>query len=81
MESIMKVVEVLGGGCNKCDILAKETKLAAENLGIEIDLKKVTDFAIIGAYGVMVTPALVVDGEVMFSGKVLKATEIEQYIK
>ncbi len=77
----MKVVKVLGGGCSKCEQLAKETKIAAENLGIEIELIKVDDFTEIAQYSVMVTPALVVDEELKFSGKVLKAKKIEKYLQ
>ena len=76
----MKIVKILGSGCAKCEKLAKETKKAAENLGIEIELVKVQDYEDIQSYGVMSTPALVVDEELKFSGKVLKSKEIEQYL-
>ena len=75
----MKVAKILGGGCAKCELLAKETKIAAENLGIEIEIIKIEDFNLIAGYGVMVTPALVVDEDLKFSGKVLKAKDIEKY--
>lgn len=77
----MKKVEVLGSGCKKCHTLAEEVKKAADNLGLEIDLVKVEDFATIMNYGVMTTPALVIDGEVKFSGKVLKAKDLEPYLQ
>ena len=76
----MKIVKILGSGCAKCEKLAKETKKAAENLGIEIDMIKVQDYEEIQSYGVMSTPALVVNEELKFSGKVLKSKEIEQYL-
>lgn len=76
----MKHIEILGGGCAKCDTLKKETEIAAQNLGIEIEIEKVTDFTKIAEYEVMVTPALVVDGELKFSGKVLKAQDLEPYL-
>ena len=76
----MKVAKILGGGCAKCNILALETQKAAANLGINLEIIKVEDFTEIAKYGVMVTPALVVDEELKFSGKVLKAEEIEQYL-
>lgn len=76
----MKKIEILGGGCAKCDILKKETEIAANNIGIEFNIEKVEDFARIASYGVMVTPALVVDGDLKFYGKVLKAEELEQYL-
>ena len=77
----MKVVKILGGGCPNCVKLAKETTLAAENLGVEIELVKVEDYTEIAKYNVMSTPALVVDEEVKSSGKVLKAAEIEAHLR
>jgi small redox-active disulfide protein 2 len=75
----MKNVKVLGGGCAKCEILAEETKKAAQAAGVEIQLEKITDFGQIMQMGVMKTPALVIDGHVKFSGKVLKAEELLPY--
>jgi small redox-active disulfide protein 2 len=77
----MKKIQVLGGGCNKCIILAEEVTKAAEEMGLQIELEKITDFKQIMAFGVMTTPALVVDGKVMFSGKVLKAEALKEYLK
>ncbi len=77
----MKKVQILGGGCSKCKILAEEVTLAAKEMGVEIELEKVTDFQKIIGFGVMTTPALVVDGKVMFSGKVLKAEALKEYLK
>jgi small redox-active disulfide protein 2 len=77
----MKKVQVLGGGCSKCKILAEEVTLAAKEMGVEIELEKVTDFEKIIGFGVMTTPALVVDGKVMFSGKVLKAEALKEFLK
>lgn len=76
----MKNIEILGGGCAKCEILHKETEIAAKNLGIEYSITKVDDFVKIAGYGVMVTPALVVDGEVKFSGKSVLAKDIEPHL-
>ena len=76
----MVKVEVLGSGCKKCKMLAEETTKAAKNLGIEIELVKVTDFTDIAKYGVMSTPGLVVNGDVKFSGEVKKAKEIEAFL-
>lgn len=76
----MKKIQVLGGGCSKCHVLADETIKAAAELGVDIDLEKVTDFQQIMAFGVMTTPALVVDGRVVFSGKVLKAEALKTYL-
>lgn len=76
----MKKVQVLGSGCDKCKTLAQEIAKAAETLGVEIELTKVEDFHEIMKFGVMTTPALVIDGEVQFSGKVQKAKKLEQYL-
>ncbi|HSQ42511.1 MAG TPA: thioredoxin family protein [Fibrobacteraceae bacterium] len=76
----MKKVQVLGGGCSKCITLADEVQKAAKEMSVEIDLEKVTDFQKIAAMGVMSTPALVVDGKVAFSGKVLKAEALKEYL-
>jgi len=76
----MKTVQILGGGCAKCDTLTNETKKAAENLGIEIDLQKVQDYSEIMKFGVMSTPALVLDGKVVFQGQVKKAADIEKLL-
>jgi small redox-active disulfide protein 2 len=77
----LKKVKVLGGGCNKCKILAEQVTIAAKQAGVEIELIKVEDFAEIAKYNVMVTPALVVDEDLKFSGKVVKAKDLEKYLK
>ncbi|WP_200277108.1 thioredoxin family protein, partial [Rhodovulum adriaticum] len=64
-----------------CDMMEMNTRTALENLGKEIEIGHVTDFAEIAQYGVMSTPALVIDGEVVTSGKVLTAKSIEELIK
>ena len=77
----MKKIQVLGGGCSKCKVLAEEVTKAAAEMGVAIELEKVTDFQKIMEFGVMTTPALVVDGQVKFSGKVLKAEALKEYLK
>lgn len=77
----MKKIQVLGGGCSKCTVLAQEVTQAAAEMGVAIELEKVTDFQKIMEFGVMTTPALVVDGQVKFSGKVLKAEALKDYLK
>jgi small redox-active disulfide protein 2 len=69
-------VKVLGSGCAKCNALELATKAALEQLGMDTTIEHVTDFAKIAAYGVMSTPALVVDGKVVSYGKVLKTEEV-----
>ena len=66
----MKKLQILGAGCPKCKKLAETAEAAAKALGIEYELEKVTDINEIMAFGVMMTPALVVDGEVKVVGKV-----------
>ena len=63
-------IEVLGSGCAKCNLLEQVTRDAVAKLGIDAEVVHVSDFAQIMAYGVMSTPALVVDGEVRLSGRV-----------
>jgi len=74
-------VKVLGSGCAKCNQLEAATKAALENLGMDTAIDHVTDFAEIAAYGVMSTPALVVDGKVVSYGKVLKTEEVEKILQ
>ena len=69
-------VKVLGSGCAKCNALEAATKAALEQLGMDTTIDHVTDFSQIAAYGVMTTPALVVDGKVVSYGKVLKTDEV-----
>ena len=66
----MKKLQILGTGCPKCKKLAENTESAAKALGIEYTIEKVTDISEIMKFGVMMTPALAVDGEVKVVGKV-----------
>lgn len=74
-------VKILGSGCKSCVQLGDNTKAALAELGIEADIIKVTDFSEIAGYGVMTTPALVIDEKVVSFGKVLKANEIIKLIE
>ena len=74
-------VKVLGGGCSKCETLLANTKEAVANVGVEAEVEYITDFAVIGSYGIMSMPALVVDEKVVSMGKVLKSSEIEELLK
>ena len=69
-------VKVLGSGCAKCNQLEAATKEALVQLGMADMIDHVTDFSQIAAYGVMTTPALVIDGKVVSYGKVLKTEEV-----
>ncbi len=66
----MITLQILGTGCSKCQKLAENAKAAAEALGLQYQLVKVTDLAEIGRLGVMITPALAVDGNVKCAGRV-----------
>ena len=69
-------VKVLGSGCAKCNQLEAATREALSKLGMSTEIEHVSDFAKIASYGVMSTPALVVDGKVVSYGKVLKSEEV-----
>lgn len=74
-------IKILGSGCKNCVNLAANAKEALDNLGVNGEIIKVTDFKEIASYGIMRTPGLVVDGKVVSSGKVLSAQEIAEIIK
>lgn len=74
-------VKVLGSGCANCNALEQAAKEALARLGMDTAVGHVTDFAQIAAYGVMSTPALVVDGQVVSSGRVLTADEAAELIR
>jgi small redox-active disulfide protein 2 len=69
-------IEVLGTGCAKCKTLYENTKKALEESGAVAEIVKVEDIPSIMKYGVMSTPALVIDGQVKFSGKLASVAEI-----
>ncbi len=73
----MTRIEVLGPGCAKCKVLYEHAETAAKELGIEYEIRKVTDISAIIGYGVMATPALVVDGEVRVAGRVPSAEQLK----
>jgi small redox-active disulfide protein 2 len=73
-------IEVLGTGCAKCNKLYEAAKEAVEKVGVEAEIAKVEDLNEITKRGVMVTPALVVDGEIKAAGKVLKADDIAKML-
>jgi small redox-active disulfide protein 2 len=77
----VKDIKVLGTGCAKCSQLACNAEEAAKLAGIEYKLGKVTDIQEILAFGVMTTPALVVDGVVKAAGKVLPVDEIRKILE
>jgi small redox-active disulfide protein 2 len=74
-------VKVLGSGCTKCNQLEAATAEALKQLNMDTSIEHVTDFAQIAAYGVMSTPALVIDGKVVSYGKVLKVDEVVKILQ
>lgn len=74
-------VKVLGSGCAKCNQLEAAVTAALLQLGMDTTVEHVTDFSQIAAYGVMSTPALVVDGKVASYGKVLKTDEVVKILQ
>ena len=69
-------VKIFGGGCDKCSKLLENTQAALDVAGINAEIEKVTDMKAIADAGVLMTPALEIDGKVVSSGRVLSATEI-----
>jgi len=74
-------IEILGTGCPKCKKLHEISEEAVKELGISAEIIKITDINKIIDYGVMVTPALVIDGDLMVAGKIPGKQEITDWIK
>jgi len=73
-------IQVLGAGCPKCKMLTANAEAAVKTLGVEATVEKVEKLAEIMKFGVMMTPALVVDGHVKSAGKVLSAEDIKTFL-
>jgi small redox-active disulfide protein 2 len=73
-------IKILGAGCAKCKELAEVVTLAAEQLGVDYELEKVSDIGEIIKFDVIITPALVVDGEVKIAGKVPSIETVKQLL-
>jgi small redox-active disulfide protein 2 len=76
----MKKIQILGPGCPKCNKLADNARAAVEQIEGDFEIEKVTDINEITKFGVMITPALVVDGEVKAVGKVPSPDQIRQIL-
>jgi small redox-active disulfide protein 2 len=76
----MKRIHVLGSGCAKCLKLKENAEAAARELGMEATVEKVEDINEITRFGVMMTPALAIDGEVKSIGKVLSVDDIKKFL-
>lgn len=74
-------VEILGTGCTKCKTLEEMVREIVEELDLDVEITKVTDINKIVEYGVMLTPGLVIDGEVKVTGRLPSKDEIESQLK
>jgi len=74
-------IQIFGTGCPKCKQLTDNVKLAIEDAGIDAEIEKITEISDIIDFGVMMTPALAVDGEIKIVGKVPSVKEIKEIIK
>ena len=77
MSEPQKMLQVLGPGCAKCTKLMENVEAAVATVGVDAQIEKVTDINAITSFGVMTTPALVIDGEVKVVGKVPSVDEIK----
>ena len=75
------IIKILGPGCKNCAALTENTKEALKSLNIDAEIVKITDYEQMAAYGIMSTPALVIDEKVVSSGKVLKPKDIVKLIE
>ncbi len=74
-------IKILGSGCAKCIALENATRTAISELGLDLEIDHITDFAQIASYGVMSTPALVLNGKVVSYGKVLSVSEVKNILQ
>ena len=74
-------VQILGSGCAKCKLLEEHARQAVAELGLDAEIEKVTDFEKIAEMGVMMTPALAIDGAVKSVGRVLTKEQVASYLK
>lgn len=75
-----KLIQVLGPGCPKCAKLKENAETAVKELGVEALVEKITDIGTIAAFGVLMTPALAIDGEVKVVGKVPSVEELKKLL-
>lgn len=76
----MKDVKVLGPGCKRCEATAEMVKKAAADLGLEVKVEKVTDYAAIAGYGIAATPGIVIDGKVVHAGGLPKPEDVSAWL-
>jgi small redox-active disulfide protein 2 len=73
-------IEILGAGCDKCETLAANAKTAAEQLGVDAEVVKISDLGTLADRGVMLTPALAVDGQIKLAGRSASVQEIVAWL-
>ncbi len=73
-------IEVLGPGCSNCKVLFERARQAAQELGLDFEIEKVTDLNVIMGYRIMATPALVVDGQVRLAGRVPSVEQLKEVL-
>jgi len=76
----MKKIQILGTGCPKCNMLKANAETAVKELGIDVEIEKISDIIEIMNFGVMSTPAIAIDGKVISAGKVLKPEDIKKHL-
>ena len=76
----MKKIQILGTGCAKCKTLTENTRKAVELAGIEAEIEKIEDIREIMKFNILMTPGLVIDGEVKSAGKVLSSEDIRKLL-
>lgn len=73
-------IQILGTGCAKCQKLAKQAETAAQELNLDYEMVKISDIKEIASFGVMMTPALAIDGQIKLSGKVPSVDELKRIL-
>jgi small redox-active disulfide protein 2 len=76
----MRDVKVLGPGCKRCVTTAEMVRAAADRIGVQVNIEKVTDYAAIASYGIASTPGIVIDGKVVHAGGLPKDDDIAKWL-
>lgn len=76
----MHKIQVLGPGCQKCQVLYERTRQAAQEVGLECEIEKVSDLEAILSFGILSTPSLVVDGTVRVNGRVPTVAQLKELL-
>ncbi|MFA5123632.1 thioredoxin family protein [Zavarzinia sp.] len=76
----MKDIKVLGPGCKRCQATEEMVKAAARDLGLDVAVEKITDYAAIAGYGIASTPGIVIDGKVVHAGGLPKEDDLRRWL-